>query len=92
MSLLTIPPALCATSLCTREALEFRACGRGERIATTSLHPKGTCFAARTGWERQHRDGSRGQAEGDGKGAKGARRNVGKVGAFFALSALFPKK
>ena len=51
MSLLTIPPTLCATSLCTREALEFRACGRGERIATTSLHPKGTCFAARTGWE-----------------------------------------
>lgn len=63
-----------------------------KRIATTSLHPKGTCFAARTGWERQHRDGSSGQAEGDGKGAKGARRNVGKVGAFFALSALFPKK
>ena len=29
----------------------FRACGRGERIATTSLHPKDTCFAAQTGWE-----------------------------------------
>ena len=28
-------------SLCTREALEFRACGRGG-----AMHPKGTCSAS----------------------------------------------
>ena len=43
ISLWTIPPSTLRvdTSLCTREALEFRACGRGG-----AMHPKGTCFAA----------------------------------------------
>ena len=74
------------------EALSVTCGDSSPKGRAKGVHLKGTCFAARTGWERQHRDGSRGQAEGDGKGAKEVRRNVGKVGAVFALSALFPKK